>query len=169
MRSWPSSPRAPLLQRLYPPSSLLLAHAPLPTPLALIFLVGIQSALAACVIHGWSSGASRLYSADLSRSATSPTPAPCRIHRANSSPTASAFAVSQPARRLAIPSRNEFYGMTRFRGCRHSVMLWPFGLLARLLVRDLAVRCRRSRPRTYQLELSEDVVTSFSSRVWLRG
>ena len=58
--------------------------------LGLVFL--IPRALATRAIHGWSVGPSRLYSADLSRSATSPTPADCRMLLTSSSPTASAFA-----------------------------------------------------------------------------
>lgn len=69
-----------------------------PDPSHPAFLRVIQGALAACAIHGWSSGASRLYSADLSRSATSPTPAVYRMPLTSSSPIASAFATCGPAR-----------------------------------------------------------------------
>ena len=96
--SSPSSSRAPLLERYYPPSSLLLAHAPLLIPLTLLSFALYKVPFAACAIHGWSSGASRLYSADLSRSATSPTPAVYRMHLTSSSPIASAFATFGPAR-----------------------------------------------------------------------
>src|ERR1039458_4920487 len=59
-RSRPSSPRAPLLQRHYPPSLLLRAHAQIPLPLASISCFAlIGSAPAACTIHGWSPGPSR--------------------------------------------------------------------------------------------------------------
>jgi hypothetical protein len=130
----PSPPRAPLLGRHYPPSSLLLAHAPLLMPLTSISFVVIRGALAARAIHGWSSGASRLYSADLSQSATSPTPAVCRMHLTSSSPTASAFATFGQARLPAILHKRVPVGHP-FRGCRHSLMLWPSSLLARLLAR----------------------------------
>jgi hypothetical protein len=59
-RSKPSPPRAPLLQRHYPPSLLLRAHAQIPLPLASISCPAlIGGAPAACTIHGWSSGPSR--------------------------------------------------------------------------------------------------------------
>ena len=59
-RSKPSPPRAPLLQRHYPPSLLLRAHAQIPLPLASISCSAlIGGAPAACTIHGWSSGPSR--------------------------------------------------------------------------------------------------------------
>ena len=59
-RSRPPSPRAPLLQRHYPPSWLLRAHAQIPLPLASISCRAlIGSAPAACTIRGWSPGPSR--------------------------------------------------------------------------------------------------------------
>src|SRR5271166_6085289 len=59
-RSRPPSPRAPLLQRHYPPSLLLRAHAQIPLPLASISCRAlIGSAPAACTIRGWSAGPSR--------------------------------------------------------------------------------------------------------------
>jgi len=59
-RSKPPSPRAPLLQRHYPPSLLLRAHAQIPVPLIFISCSAlIEDALAACTINGWSSGPSR--------------------------------------------------------------------------------------------------------------
>ena len=59
-RSRPPSPRAPLLQRHYPPSLLLRAHAQIPLPLASISCRAlIGSAPAACTIRGWSPGPSR--------------------------------------------------------------------------------------------------------------
>ena len=59
-RSRPSPPRAPLLQRHYPLSLLLRAHAQIPVPLSSISCPAlIGGAPAACTIHGWSSGPSR--------------------------------------------------------------------------------------------------------------
>ena len=59
-RARPSSPRAPLLQRHYPPSLLLRAHAQIPVPLISISCFAlIEDALAACTTHGWSPGPSR--------------------------------------------------------------------------------------------------------------
>src|ERR1700693_1635413 len=59
-RSRPSPPRAPLLQRHYPPSLLIRAHAQIPVPLVSISCPAlIGGAPAACTIHGWSSGPSR--------------------------------------------------------------------------------------------------------------
>jgi hypothetical protein len=59
-RSRPSPPRAPLLQRHYPPSLLIRAHAQIPVPLVSISCPAlIAGAPAACTIHGWSAGPSR--------------------------------------------------------------------------------------------------------------
>jgi hypothetical protein len=105
----PSSPRAPLLRRHYPPSSLLRAHARIPMPptsTSSFCLIG--SVHAACTIHGWSSGPSRFGSALLCWSAAPFMPAARRVHLTSSSPTTSAFASLRMARLSAIDPTNGF-------------------------------------------------------------
>ena len=132
----PPSPRAPSLQRRYPPSTLLRAHAQIPVPpIFLSCICLMEGVLAACATHGWSRGPSRFGSALLSWSATPSTPAARRVLLTSSSPTTSAFASYCQARLSASSPTKRLHVGHVFRRGRHSLMLWPSGLLALLAVR----------------------------------
>jgi hypothetical protein len=114
-RSRPSPPRAPLLQRRYPLSSLLRAHRPIPMPPARTSCFAlITSVPTACTIHGWSLGPSRLWFAFLCWSAVPLIPAACRVQLTSSSSTTSAFASLRTARLSASPPQNGFMWTTYF-------------------------------------------------------
>jgi hypothetical protein len=114
-RSRLSPPRAPWLQRRYPPSSLLRAHGPVPMPPAGISCSAlIMNVLAACTLHGCSPGSSRLWTAFLYWSAVSSIPAARQVHLASSSSTTSAFAPLRPARLSACSPTNGFPWATYF-------------------------------------------------------
>jgi hypothetical protein len=114
-RSRPSPPRAPWLQRRYPLSSLLRAHGPIPMPPARISCSAlIASVPAACTIHGWSPGPSRLWSTFLCWSAAPFIPAARRVHLTSSSSATSAFASLRTARLSASSPTNGFTWATYF-------------------------------------------------------
>jgi len=136
-RARPSSPRAPLLQRHYPPSLLLRAHAQIPVPLISISCFAlIEDALAACTIYGWSPGPSR-FGPPFFPEVLRPLyrrfdeciePVLPRRHRP--SPLYPGLGSPQNSRKR-LPAGLPFrYG-------RHSFMLRPSSLLALLAVRHL--------------------------------
>jgi hypothetical protein len=144
----PSSPRAPLLWSRYPPSSL---YEPMRRPQRLRRHFGlclIGGVLAACAIHGWSLGPSRL-SACFSF-------LKCRAPYAGGSSGAldqfypddfglrQVMQSSTPA--LFLPTAS---GRHQFRHGRHSFMLRPSSLLALL-----AVQYRFQHSRAFPFELS---------------
>ena len=136
-RARPSSPRAPLLQRHYPPSLLLRAHAQIPVPLISISCFAlIEDALAACTTHGWSPGPSRFgppFFPEVLRPLYrrfDECIQPVLPRRLRPSPLYPGLGSPQSSRKR-LPAGFPFrYG-------RHSFMLRPSSLLALLAVRHL--------------------------------
>jgi hypothetical protein len=132
----PPSPRAPSLQRRYPPSTLLRAHAPIPAP-PIPFRQSPYGRCPGRLRHP------RLVAGIFPLWACPSFPGVLRPLRrrfvecslTSSSPTISAFTLAIQARLPASGSTNGFTWGCPFRRGRHSLLLWPSRLLAPLAVR----------------------------------
>jgi len=126
------------------PSSLLRAHAPILHPPRASGVPSHTRSLQVAVSPCWEEDLPGVRSATLSLRAWTPTPAALVVHLPVSSHKTTAFATLGTARRQATPVQQLQYGAL-FRGCSHSLMFRPAGLLA-IQVAPTAVPCDTRQP-----------------------
>ena len=97
---------------------------PLPTVSPLV-----NGSVPVAVSPGWEEDLPDVISASLALRAWTPTPAARMVHVPVSSHTTAAFPPLGPGRRSTMPVQRLQYGAL-FRGCSHSLMFRPAGLLA---------------------------------------
>jgi hypothetical protein len=112
-----------------PPSSLLRAHAPILPPPAASVVPSDRGSVQVAVSPCWEKDLPDVISAYLSLRAWTPTPAAREVHVPVSSLTTAAFPSFGPGRRSTM-YRTATSVRRAFRGCSHSLMFRPAGLLA---------------------------------------
>jgi hypothetical protein len=111
------------------PSSLLRAHAPVLHPPRASVVASDTRSMQVAVSPCWEKDLPDVISAYLSLRAWTPTPAALEVHVPVSSPKTSAFPSFGPGRRSTL-YRTATSVRRAFRGCSHSLMFRPAGLLA---------------------------------------